>query len=626
MSLLCCALVVACASNKKIEKIPLDVLFGNPEKTCVRISPDGSTIAYLKPDKHHRLQIWIVKDGQEEQKITDNQHRSITQYFWSYDNQHLLYLQDENGNENWNLYRTNIATCETVNLTPFDNVQVRILAYKKQYPNLIVVGINKDVKSQHDPYKIDLITGEIISLGKSPEDALGLIINNNLEFVGATVSVGDGSTQLLKKDNDDWIIWLQRSHLESFGALQLTKDNRYLYAVDSEDANSNQLVKIDLQNQGNIEVIASDPFYDVQDVLFDLDTYDVLAVSFNRERNEWLALDEAIKKDFDVISKLHKGDLIIVSRNENDTIWIVAFNDDTGPIPYFLYNRSPQKDLIKLHSSAQLLFYNRPHLLDYELQPRNPISFQARDGLTIHGYITYPKGYQSEKVPLVLWVHGGPWIRDSWGYDGVAQWLANRGYAVLQVNYRGSTGYGKDFLNAGNKQWGKKMLDDLVDAVSWANESGYIDSNRVAIFGASYGGYAALCGAAFTQGVFKCAADICGRSNLFSRFNAIPPYWKAYIAMQKHRIGDPDLEPELFKAASPFFHAEKINIPLFIAHGTNDARINPEESEKIVAILKERNVPCQYRAFPDEGHSFIKEKNRLYCFSEIEKFFEQYLK
>jgi len=599
-------------------KIPLEVLFGNPQKMCVRLAPGGSKIAYLKPDAHDRLQVWVTDiTGQNERKITNNTHRSITQFMWSYDNEHVFYLQDRNGNENWSLYQTNIDSGETKSLTNFDNVQVRILRYRKQLPDYMVLGINHESKQRHDPYLLNLKTGELTLLGASPHNALDLLIDNDLKFIGALVSTDDGSHQFVIKDHNEWKPIIVRGHEDNFEPLFLSKDNRYLYVLDSANSNSECVVKVDLHHPDQIELIACDLIYDATSVMYDSNTYVLQAVRFNKERQQWLIIDDTIKADFDYLKQLHHGDFNVVSRTNDDNLWIVAFNQDVGPVGYFLYDRSVKK--------AIFLFYHSSELLKYSLQPMHPIKFQSRDGLTIHGYMTYPKNYSNGKVPLIVYVHGGPWLRDSWGYDPVTQWFANRGYAVVQINFRGSTGYGKAFFNAGNKQWGKKMLDDLVDGAIWAQKDRHVDASRIAIYGGSYGGYAALCGATFTQGVFKCAVDICGRSNVFSRFTAIPEYWKAYIATQKHRIGDPDTEADLIKEASPLFYADQIKIPLFMAHGTNDARINPEESEKIVEILKKNNVPHEYLAFPDEGHSFVKAHNRLICFAAIEKFLEKYL-
>lgn len=598
--------------------IPLEILFGNPEKMSVRVAPNGLKIAYLKPDEHKRLQIWTADiTGSQESQITQNTGGNITSFFWSYDSDYVMYDQDKDGNENWSLYRTNIYTKEAQHLTKFEGVQIRVLRYSRTYPDLIVLGINNESKQRHDPYLLNLVTGELQLLCKSPENALSLIINHQLEVIGALISQEDGSCELQLKKGDLWVSWLKRGYEDSLEPLFLSKDNRYLYALDDFKTNTASVVKIDLLHPDSVEIIASDDEYDATMVMYDINTYALQGVLFNKQREEWLILDDNIKADFAYLQKLHYGELNIVSRSNDDNIWIVAYNQDTGPIAYYVYDRGAKQ--------ANFLFYHRNNLLKYALQPMQPIEFQSRDGLKLHGYMTYPKNYQQEKVPLIVHVHGGPWMRDDWGYNSVVQWLANRGYAVLQINFRGSTGYGKAFLNAGNKQWGKKMLDDLVDGVHWAINTGYIDRDRVAIFGGSYGGYAALCGATFTQDVFKCAVDICGRSNLFSRFNAIPPYWKKFIAIQKHRIGDPDLEADILQAASPLFYADQIKIPLFIAHGTNDARINPEESEQIVKELIKNNVPHEFLVFPDEGHCFIKEVNRLKCFYAIEKFLQKYL-
>jgi dipeptidyl aminopeptidase/acylaminoacyl peptidase len=368
---------------------------------------------------------------------------------------------------------------------------------------------------------------------------------------------------------------------------------------------------------GKSEVIAADPQYDVSGALVHPDTYEIQAVSFTKDRTEWTVLDKSISKDFKGISKLARGDFGVSSRDDADRTWLVTFTTDNGPVTYWAWDRKAGKG-IKLFSA-------RPELEKYTLSTMEPISFTARDGLIVHGYLTLPPDAKLKNLPLVLNVHGGPWYRDSWGYDGEAQWLANRGYAVLQVNFRGSTGYGKDFLNAGDREWGGKMHNDLVDAIDWAIKKGIADPKKVAIYGGSYGGYAALVGAAFTPDLFCCAVDIVGPSNLITFLNSVPPYWATLQATFHKRIGHPENDAEFLKSRSPLFKVDQIRIPMLIAQGANDPRVKQAESEQVVEAMKQKGINVEYMLFPDEGHGFAKPENRLKFYGAAEKFLAQYL-
>jgi dipeptidyl aminopeptidase/acylaminoacyl peptidase len=364
-------------------------------------------------------------------------------------------------------------------------------------------------------------------------------------------------------------------------------------------------------------VIAADPHYDVGNVMTNPDTYEIQAVAFNRDRVEWTVLDEAIQLDFDRIRDIHQGDFFITSRDNADQTWVVAFTVDNGPVPYYTYNRETQ--------TSTFLFDNQPELSKYTLAHTQPVTFSARDGLTIHGYLTLPEGEQHEHLPMILNVHGGPWARDEWGYNPEAQWFANRGYACLQVNFRGSTGYGKDFLNAGNREWGRNMHNDLVDAADWAVQQGIADAKKIAIYGGSYGGYAALAGATFSPDVFCCAVDIVGPSNLLTLIKTIPPYWSTFLATFHTRVGNPDTEEEFLKSRSPLFKVDQIKIPMLIAQGANDPRVKQAESEQIVEAMKSKGISHEYLLFPDEGHGFAKPENRITFYKAAEKFLAQHL-
>ncbi len=600
--------------------IPRRVLFGNPVKTSPRISPDGRHLAYLAPVQNV-LNVWVgAVDGEEFQPVTNDTERGIRFYFWAADNNHILYIQDVGGNENWRLYATNIETHETRDLTPFDNVQVRIIARDKHFPNELLLGMNKENPRVHDVYHLDLRSAELTRVAENPGNIDDWVVDASFKVRGATANLPDGSVELLTRvdEQSPWqrvLTWNAEDALSS-GPLGFTKDGQSLFLRDARDFNAGRLLKLNVAT-GQSEVLAGDPEYDVSDVIVNPDTYEIQAVSFNRERVQWTVLDETIALDFDRLREIHPGDLSLVSRTDADDAWVVAFTVDNGPVSFYLYRRPTQ--------SATFLFVNQPELSDYTLAHVEPISVTARDGLTIHGYLTLPPGVPPEHLPLVLNVHGGPWARDRWGYNPEAQWFANRGYACLQVNFRGSTGYGKAFLNAGAKEWGRAMHYDLVDSVEWAIQQGITEHGKIAIYGGSYGGYAALVGATFTPDLFSCAVDIVGPSNLITLIRSVPPYWSTFLATFYQRVGNPDTEEEFLKSRSPLFFVDRIKIPILIAQGANDPRVKQAESEQIVAAMKSKGLPYEYMLFPDEGHGFAKPENRLKFYAAAEQFLAKHL-
>ncbi len=600
--------------------IPRRILFGNPVKTTPRISPDGTRLAYLAP-VNDVLNVWVGPIGKEEFKpVTKDTERGIRFYFWAADNKHIVYIQDAGGNENWRLFATNLETQETRDLTPFENVQVQILDSDKHFPNELLIAINKENPQVHDVYHLDLTTGELTIVAKNPGNIVGWVIDTQFKVRAGHGARPDGGIDLLVRDKEesDWktiVSWDADDALTS-GALGFTGDGQALYLQDSRGVNAGRLVKLQLTTN-EIEVIAQDPQYDVENVLIHPDTHEIQAVAFNKDRLEWTVLDETIRLDFDRIREIHQGDFSIVGRDDADATWIVAFNVDDGPMPFYAYERKSQK--------ADFLFDNQPELKQYTLAPMVPITFTAKDGLTIHAYLTLPAGEKKSNLPLVVNVHGGPWARDIWGYNPPAQWFANRGYACLQINYRGSTGYGKDFTNAGDKEWGGKMHQDLVDGVNWAVQQGIADPRKVAIYGGSYGGYAALVGATFTPDLFCCAIDIVGPSSLVTLIRSVPAYWVPMLASMYKRVGNPDTEEEFLNARSPLFHVENIKIPMLIAQGANDPRVKQAEAEQIVAAMKSKGINYEYMLFPDEGHGFAKPENRIKFYAAAEKFLATYL-
>ncbi len=600
--------------------IPRTVLFGNPVKTSPRVSPDGTRMAYLAPVENV-LNVWVGTVGKRDyQPVTSDTVRGIRSYFWAEDNKHILYIQDVGGNENWRLYATNLETRETRDLTPFDDVQVQVVATDKHFPDELLIALNKENPQLHDVYHLALPGGELRLVAKNPGNVAAWYADADLTVRGALAMMPDAGRELLIRDdeNAEWrsiVTWSPDDAENSF-PISFSRDGQSLYMVDARDANAGRLVKLELA-AGAISIIAEDAQYDVSDVLVHPDTYEMQAVAFTRDRTDWIVLDEAISADFAAIGQMHRGDFSVISRDDADSTWLVAFTLDNGPVPFYAYDRATQQ--------ATYLFDNQPALNDYTLATIEPVSFTARDGLVVHGYLTLPPGQQARNLPLVLDVHGGPWARDAWGYAPEAQWFANRGYACLQVNYRGSTGYGKQFLNAGDREWAGKMHDDLIDGVNWAIERGIADAKRVAIYGGSYGGYAALVGATFTPDAFCCAVDIVGPSNLVTLIKTIPPYWAPLIGIFHRRVGNPDTEPEFLQSRSPLYKVDQIKIPMLIAQGANDPRVKQAEAEQVVAAMQSKGIDYEYMLFPDEGHGFARPENRLKFYAAAERFLAKHL-
>jgi dipeptidyl aminopeptidase/acylaminoacyl peptidase len=606
--------------NMSIELIPRKVLLGNPVKTSPQISPDGTRMAYLAP-VNDVLNVWVGTIGSEDYApVTKDTDRGIRFYFWAKDNKHILYIQDVGGNENWRLYATNLETRETRDLTPFEDVQTQVIDLDKHFPNELIIGMNKDNPKVHDVYHLDLTSGELAQVAKNPGNVAAWVTDTNFKVRAALAMTPDGGRALLLRDDEqsDWrtILTWNPDDAENSFPVSFTQDGRSMYLVDARNSNAGRLVKMDLAT-GETSVIAEDAQYDVSNVLVNPDNYTIQAVAFNRDRVEWIVLDESIRLDFDTLREISRGNFSVTSRDNADRTWIISFSRDDGPVAFYAYNRQTRK--------VTFLFDNQPDLNKYTLATMEPISFTSRDGLTIHGYLTLPPKTEGKNLPLVLNVHGGPQARDNWGYNPEAQWLANRGYASLQVNYRGSTGYGKEFLSAGDREWGGKMHDDLVDAVQWAIKQGIADPQKVAIYGGSYGGYAALVGATFTPDLFCCAVDIVGPSNLITLLRSVPPYWSALLVSLYRRVGNPDTDEEFLNSRSPLFRVDQIKIPMLIAQGANDPRVKQAESEQIVEAMKKRGIDYEYMLFPDEGHGFARPENRLKFYAAAEKFLAKHL-
>lgn len=599
--------------------IPRRVLFGNPTRTAPAISPGGDRLAWIAPHDGV-LNVWVrTIGGDDERVVTSDDDRGIRSFSWAHDDRHLVYVQDQGGDENWRLYATDLIDGGTRDLTPFDGVQAEIVRLHESFPDEVLVALNKDDPQLHDVYRVQLATGELEKVASNP-GFIGWIADDALVPRAGIAPRPDGGMVIKVRDSVDaeWRTVHEVGQEDSMTTMPLafSADGTRLLVVSSRDANAGRLLWLDAES-GEIDVVAADDRYDVTTAWLHPATHEPQLVGFVRERLEWSVLDESVADDLALLTALDPGEMNLLGRDVADRVWLVAYDHDDGPISYWSYDRGTQ--------ATTMLFVQRPELLEFELARMVPFSVPARDGLELHGYVTFPPGVERVDLPAVLDVHGGPWDRDTWGYHPEAQWLANRGYVCIQVNFRGSTGYGKDFLNAGDKEWGAKMHTDLLDAVDHVVGQGWVDRDRVAIYGGSYGGYAALVGATFTPEVFACAVDIVGPSNLSTLLESIPPYWAPMISQFHTRMGDPATDSQLLHDRSPLFRIADLSIPLLIAQGANDPRVKQAESEQIVEALQAKGIEHTYLLFDDEGHGFAKPENRLRFYAEAERFLAEHL-
>lgn len=598
--------------------LPRRLLFGNPERIAPQISPDGTRLAYLAP-LDGVLNVYVRTVGQaDDRALTHETKRPVRAFHWAENGRQILYPQDFDGDENFHLFLTDTATGETRDLTPFPGARASLQQTEPGFPNTILLSCNKRDLRVFDIYRCDLVTGELTLVAENPGSIVGWSADPNLAVRSAVSARPDGGSDILIRSTPDeeWRTLLSVPFGESAHPIDFTGDGSALYLETDKGVNTQRLYKADIAT-GEMTLLYAREDVDLGSILLHPTTRELQAVAYNRSRLEWIALDEGVAEDFARLKDIAKGDVSVVSRDHADRVWLVVFFGDDAPSRYYVYDRTTQ--------SAEFLFVSRPELDALPLAPMTPVDIPARDGLILPAYLTLPIGGASTKLPLVLNVHGGPWARDVWGLNPEAQWLANRGYAVLQVNFRGSTGFGKAHLNAGNREWGAKMHDDLIDAVDWAVAQGYADPEKIAIYGGSYGGYSALAGVTFTPEKFACSIDIVGPSSLLTLLESIPPYWAPLKAQFIQRVGNPDTEPEFLRSRSPLFFADRIVRPLLIAQGANDPRVKQAESDQIVEAMRKNGQEVTYLLFPDEGHGFARPENRFKFYAAAEAFLANHL-
>lgn len=614
------------SSQSIVPLIPRKVLFDNPDKASAKISPDGTKISYLAP-LEGVLNVWVgpVDDPEAAKPVTDDKVRGIRFYNWAYTNQHILYLQDKGGDENWRLYSVNLKTDEIKDITPLEGVQAQIQEVSPKFPDEILVGINDRVPQLHDIYRINLDTGERTLVQENTENFASFLTDDDFNIRFGMKMNPDGTAELFQPGDPDWTSYLVIPMEDTLttNPIGFDKSGKLLYLTDSRGRNTAALFTLNIET-GEKTLIAENDRSDVDDIMIHPTEKNLLAVAFTYERKEWLVLDEAITADLDYLKGVADGDAEVVSWTLDTSHWIVAYTMDNGPVRYYLYDRQAK--------DAKFLFTNRKALEGFTLSKMHPVVVEARDGLKLVNYYTLPPEYEDKTcpdnpLPMILFVHGGPWGRDQWGYNPYHQILSNRGYAVLSVNFRSSTGFGKDFINAGDMEWAGNVHNDLIDSVDWAIEEGIADPDRVAIMGGSYGGYATLVGLTFTPEKFACGVDIVGPSNLITLINSIPPYWEPMIEMFAKRMGDHRTEEgkKLLMERSPLTHVERIIRPLLIGQGANDPRVKQAESDQIVEAMQEKNTPVTYVLYPDEGHGFARPENNLSFLAVTEAFLAKYL-
>ncbi len=598
-----------------IPLIPRDDLFGNPTRAAGQISPDEKWLSWLAP-KDGVLNIWLAPaDSPDDAKaMTEAEDRPIRQYMWAPDSNSLLYIQDKGGDENFLLYGVDIASGKETTLTPFENTRVDIVGGSESIRDKILIGLNNRDPQFHDVHMLNLNTGELTLVVENNSYA-GFMADDTLTVRMALRQNEAGGTDYFRvvdnKVEEEPFTSTEMEDSLTTNPAGYTNDGSILYWLDSRGRNTAALFAEDVAT-GERTLIAENDKADIGGTIRDRETGEVQAYSVNYLKTEWTALDADIGASLDWLGTQLEGEYGISSRTDDNQTWIVWNDPLTAPTATHIYHRQAQ--------TLTPFYVSRPELEGTPLQPMHPVEIAARDGLTLPCYLTLPAGADMDgdgkperPSSMVLLVHGGPWARDGYGFASTVQWLANRGYAVLQVNFRGSTGFGKDFLNAANKQWGLAMHDDLIDAVDWAIAQGVTEADKVAIMGGSYGGYATLAGLTFTPEKFACGVDIVGPSNLETLLATIPPYWAPMVKIFHERMGNPNSEEglALLKAASPLYKAEQITKPLLILQGANDPRVKQSESDQIVGAMKDAGVPVTYVLYPDEGHGFAKPVNNI---------------
>ena len=607
----------------QIELLPRRLIFGNPERTIVRISHDGTRIAFLAP-VDGVLNLWIgpiarIEDARPVTRVTD---RNLGAWIvWMHDDRHVLFFRDKAGDENWCAFALDVLTGEIRALTPETGVICGVQQLSRDFPSELLLRHNGRDKRYFDLYRVNAATGESTLLERNEAGFSGYFTDQQFRVLFAARVRQDGWVEYLRRGGDGQWECVERVDTDdqmTTHMIEVSADGRELYWLDSRGRDTAAVIARDMAG-GAARVLAEDPHSDFTAMLLDPVLDHPIAATCARERQRWQVLDPAFADDFAYLTQFDPGDLTVTGLSRDCRHWLIAYHHDDAPLEYFHYDRGRRQ--------ARRLFSATPALEGAPLVKMDPVTIRARDGLALVGYLSRPRGTASGRLPMVLLVHGGPWSRDVWGLNPSHQWLANRGYAVLSVNFRGSTGFGKAFINAGNREWAGKMHDDLIDTVDWAVAQGIADPARVAIMGTSYGGYSALVGVTFTPEKFACAVDLVGISSIVSFLDTIPAYWQSWKSIMAVRVGDYTSEEgrRFLEQRSPLSRADRIVRPLLIGQGANDVRVKAAESEQIVAAMQRHGIPVTYIYYPDEGHGLGRPENRQSFAAVTEAFLARHL-
>ena len=612
------AMPAVCAFAAVPPLLPMEDFFRNPENSAFSISPDGKWLAFARPWQH-RMNVYVreISTGTEK-RITSATERDIAGFFWK-GNGKIVFAQDTGGDENYHLYITDIDGGEPRDLTPFDKVKAGVLDDLEDDPIHMLIGMNRDNPEVFDVYRCNIMMGELELVAKNPGNITGWMTDHDGKLRVAARTDGVNETLLYRTDESQEFRELMTLNFkETFSPALFAYDNKLMYVVSNLSTDKAAIYTYDPETGKTLDLIFSHDEVDAGGIMHSKKRKIITGVTYTTDRRHYKFFDTEREELQKTLDEFFPGlEAAAVDCDDDEQRYIVRTYSDRTRGAYYLFDRR-DNSVMKLSDLS-------PWIKPEHMSPMKAITFTARDGLTIHGYITLPAGVEAKNLPLVVIPHGGPSGRNTWGFDSEAQFLANRGIAVLQVNFRGSTGYGKSFWQAGFKQWGRKMQEDVTDGVQWAVNEGIADRSRLAIYGCSYGGYSALAGATFTPYLYACAVSYVGPSNLFTLLESIPPYWKPFIEMEHEMIGDPSADKELLREVSPVFHAENIRIPLFVAQGANDPRVNKAESDQIVEAVRKTGKEVVYMVKENEGHGFHNEENRFDFYRELEAFFRKYL-
>ena len=615
----CKEILYAGIDNRGVKEISVEDFMKAPGDLGYQLSPDGNYLSYAS-SWNNRLNVFVKKmnSKSEPERITSVTDRDIAMYFWK-DNT-ILYLKDNGGDENYHIYSSTLNGAKEQDLTPNQNVRVLPVNNLVGVKDEILVMMNKENPQYFDVYKLNVKTGQTKLVAKNPGNITSWIADNDGHLRVAIQSDGVKGT-ILYRDSEDKAFkpFIEVDLGDDIIPVAFAKDNQSIYALSNQNRDKIELVQYDLQ--GNEKVIYSNPNVDITSITYDANQGKLLYALYVTDKFHYQFFDTEFEKLFNKVKNklgVSESELGLNGFNKEKTKFIVSVGNDKTYGTYYFYDTKTDT----LTELAELGSWLNPS----DLSEMNPISYKSRDGLTINGYLTLPNNKIPENLPLIVIPHGGPWMRDYWVFNPEVQLLANRGYAVLQVNFRSSMGYGKEFLEAGNKQWGLKIQDDITDGVHWAIEQGIADPERIGIYGASFGGYATLAGITFTPDLYAAAVDYVGVSNIFTLLDTIPPYWESMRNLLYERVGHPVKDKELLTSVSPVFHVDKIKTPLFVAQGTNDPRVNKQESDQIVNALRSRGVDVEYMVKDNEGHGFNNEENQIEFYNAMVKFFDEHLK